>query len=713
MQPEEPQHVTSKEPLADVSPKRAATSEGSPAPQEARSPEGVALGPFAPLAGVRVLDFSQNVAGPYATQVLGDLGADVIKVEPPDGDSARAWGPPWVGGESPLFQIANRNKRAVTLDLKREGDRNLALELAAEADVVVEAYRRGVAERLGIGYDAVRAVNPSVVYVSVTSHGPTGPLRNDPGYDPLFQARSGLMSVTGEAEGGPVRVGGSVVDLGTGVWAAAGVLGALIERERTGRGRHVTAALLDTALALISYQMTGCLATGENPPRMGTGIGMIAPYQAFPCADGGAVMIAGGNDRVFARLCKALGLDDLAARPEYAENAGRVANRERLATAISERTRRMSSDALLVKLREGRVPAAPIHTVAAAAADPQTVATGMLRRTGHPRIDEYVDVALPLRWDGARAAVRRVPPRIGEHQAEVLDGREGWPAEEGETGDPPPDRLTRDTPVARPKEALAAGVEPLLSAAAALGARDPALVTEALTVAASRCNPKEVDELLLMSCFVTGFPAGLAALRQWADLRPQDAGPHNGANAEQAVAHTNADGGEPGAPGEEADAPDTSSGHVANADAPDAEHRHAATADPAAATSRRGEEACRAVYGSRYDALLAHLSGLHPDLPGLVVDYGYGALMSRPGLALRTRELCLVAMLVPWRAEPQLRAHLRGALETGASAQEVEAAVRAGCAAARSAGRAGEEAAASALRTWQNWPHGQREKPPC
>ena len=692
MQPEEPQHLTPKEPLAEASPNRA----------------------FAPLSGVRVLDFSQNVAGPYATQILGDLGADVIKVEPPGGDSARAWGPPWVGGESPLFQIANRNKRAVTLDLKREGDRIRALGLAAEADVVVVAYRRGVAERLGIGYGAVRAANPTVVYVSVTSHGPTGPLRNDPGYDPLFQARSGLMSVTGEAEGGPVRVGGSVVDLGTGVWAAAGVLGALMERERTGRGRHVTAALLDTALALISYQMTGCLATGENPPRMGTGIGMIAPYQAFPCADGGAVMIAGGNDRVFARLCKALGLDDLAARPEYAENAGRVANRERLAAAISERTRRMPADALLVKLREGRVPAAPIHTVAAAAADPQTVATGMLRRTDHPRIDEYVDIAVPLRWDGARAAVRRVPPRIGEHQAEVLDGRKGWPAEEGEAGDASPARSetagadpgtgvggrpTRDALPAMPEEASADRVQPLLSVAAALGARDPALVGQALTVAASRCAPEEVDEVFLMSCFVTGFPAGLAALRAWVDLRPRDAGPHNGANAEQAAADMSADDGEPGAPG-------------ANADAPGAENRSVAIAD-ADARTRRGEEACRAVYGPRYDALMAHLSGLHPDLPGLVVDYGYGALMSRPGLALRTRELCLVAMLVPWRAEPQLRAHLRGALETGASAQEVEAAVRAGCAAARSAGRAGEEAAASALRMWQNWPHGQREKPPC
>ena len=338
----------------------------------------------------------------------------------------------------------------------------------------------------------MRAANPAVVYLSVTSHGPTGPLRNDPGYDPLFQARSGLMSLTGEPEGGPVRVGGSVVDLGTGVWAAAGVMGALMERERTGKGRHVTAALLDTALALVSYQMTGCLATGEDPPRMGTGIGMIAPYQAFPCRDGGAVMIAGGNDRVFVRLCKALGVDDLAARPEYAENAGRVADRDRLAAAISERTRRMSADALLARLRERRVPAAPIHTVSAAAADPQTLATGMLRRTGHPRIDEYVDVALPLRWDGSRAALRRFPPRIGEHQAEVLEGDEGWPAVPSDAGRVhavsraaagPGERAS--APQAWPRSFRTEAVGQLVATAAALGTRDPELVGESLAVAAS------------------------------------------------------------------------------------------------------------------------------------------------------------------------------------------------------------------------------------
>ena len=611
-----------------------------------------------------MLDFCQNLAGPYATQILGDLGADVIKVEPSAGDAARAWGPPWVGAESPLFQIANRNKRGVTLNLKIEGDRKLAQQLAAEADVVVEAYRRGVAERLGIGYDTVRAINPKVVYVSVTAHGLTGPLADDPGYDPLFQARSGLMSVTGEPGGGPVRVGGSVVDLGTGAWVATGVLGALMERQRTGQGTRVTAALLDTALALMSYHLTGCLATGEEPARMGTAIGMIAPYQAFPCADGRSVMIAGGNDAVFGRLCRALALDDLGAQAEYAENAGRVANRSRLAEAIAARTRQFSADDLLTRLREHGVPAAPIHSVASAARDPQAVASGMLRRADHPRadhpqidhprIDGYVDVPTPLRWNGRRAALRRFPPALGEHQREVLEGDGGWPGDQRKwnEGGWPADE-------AKEGAAKAGAVPPLLAVAAALGTRDPRSVRASLADAASRCDPDEVDELLLMSCFVTGFPAGLAAFAAWAKLRP------------------------PGAP---------------SRDVRDA---------------KRGEQACRAVYGSRYEALLGHLAGLHPDLPDLVVEYGYGAMMSRPGLPLPTRELCLVAMLAAWRAEAQLRAHLRGAMETGASAQEVEAAVQAGCEAARATGPAGEEAATSALQTWQNWARSQREKTPC
>ena len=371
-----------------------------------------------PLAGLRVLDFTQNLAGPFATQILGDLGAGVVKVEPPGGDPARRWGPPFAGGNSHLFQVVNRNKRSVILDLKTEPGRARALELAAGSDVVLQALRRGVAERLGIGYEAVRAANPGVIYVSVTSHGLEGPLADDPGYDPLMQARSGLMSVTGDPDGDPARVGTSIVDLGTGMWTAIAVMGALMEREKRGNGCHVTTSLLDTALAWMSYHMTSYLATRTLPGRMGTGLAMIAPYQGFPCTDG-SVMIAAGNDVIFRRLCDAFEVE-LAEDPDFRSNAARVANRERLAGILAEHTRRFSTEALLAVLRRHQVPAAPIHTVASALADPQTAATGMLRSCEHPRIEDYVDVPTPIRWNGRRAALRRYPPEIGQHQGELF-----------------------------------------------------------------------------------------------------------------------------------------------------------------------------------------------------------------------------------------------------------------------------------------------------
>ena len=375
-------------------------------------------GAITPLAGLRVADFSQNLAGPYATQVLADLGADVVKVEPPGGDPARRWGPPFVRGQSTLFQAVNRNKRGVVLDLRTEAGRAGARELAGRSDVVVQALRPGGAERFGIDYGSVRKTNPEVVHVSVLAYGREGPLRNEPGYDPLMQAMSGLMSVTGEAGGSPVRVGASVVDLGAGMWIAIGVLGALAERDRTGRGCQVTVSLLDTALAWMSYHLAGYLATGKLPGPMGTSIAMIAPYEAFPCTDG-SVMIAAGNDVIFGRLCNALGLD-LAGHADYALNASRVANSGRLAGIIAERTRGHSVADLLRVLRDHLVPAAPIHSVASALADPQTEASGMVQRHEDPDLGDYVDIPMPVRWDGRRAALRRFPPLPGEHQGELF-----------------------------------------------------------------------------------------------------------------------------------------------------------------------------------------------------------------------------------------------------------------------------------------------------
>ena len=375
-------------------------------------------GAITPLTGLRVADFSQNLAGPYATQVLADLGADVVKVEPPGGDPARRWGPPFIRGQSTLFQAVNRNKRSVVLDLGTETGQARARELAAQSDVVLQALRPGGAERFGIDYGSVREARPAVVYVSGLAYGKDGPLRNEPGYDPLMQAVSGLMSVTGEPGGSPVRVGSSVVDLGAGMWIAIGVMGALRERDRTGRGCHVTVSLLDTALAWMCYHLTGYLATGDVPGPMGTSIAMIAPYEAFPCTDG-SVMIAAGNDVIFGRLCTALRLD-LAKHPDYAANSSRVANSARLAGIVAERTRHHSVERLLRLLRDHRVPAAPIHNVASALADPQTAATAMVQRHEDPELGDYVDIPMPVRWDGRRATLRRFPPLPGEHQGELF-----------------------------------------------------------------------------------------------------------------------------------------------------------------------------------------------------------------------------------------------------------------------------------------------------
>jgi crotonobetainyl-CoA:carnitine CoA-transferase CaiB-like acyl-CoA transferase len=372
-----------------------------------------------PLAGVRVVDLSQNLAGPYATQILADLGADVIKVEPPGGDPARAWGPPFQGGESPLFLCANRNKRSVILDLRERTGRETLRRLTARADVFVQAFRAGVAGRLGFGYETVRALNPSVLYVSVTAFGDGGPLADQPGYDPLLQAYSGLMSVTGHPDAGPARVGTSLVDMGTGMWTALAVVSALHRRERDGAGGHISASLLDTSVAWMAYHLQGYFGTGDVPGPMGSGLGMIAPYEAFPVADG-QVMIAAGNDATFRRLCEALEVPALADDPRFVRNPDRVAHRAALVEAVADRTRGRPASQVVALLRAAGVPCAPIQNVKQVVRDQQVAASGMLRPLPHEPIPDYVDVAMPVCWDGARAAVRRPPPRPGQHTEEVM-----------------------------------------------------------------------------------------------------------------------------------------------------------------------------------------------------------------------------------------------------------------------------------------------------
>lgn len=373
-----------------------------------------------PLAGLLVADVTQNVAGPYCTQILGDMGAQVVKVERPErGDDARAWAPPYWGEESAAFMAVNRNKRSLAVDMKAPEGRVILERLIGRADVLVQSLRAGVIEELGLDWERARRINPRLVHCSITAFGPEGPYRDRPGYDPLMQAYAGLMSVNGHPGQPPARVPVSIIDMGTGMWAATAILAALRERDRTGRGVHVTTALFDTALAWIAFQMTNYLASGEVPQPQGSGTPMIAPYEAFPTREAW-VMIAAASDAIFAKSCAALGLDALARDPRFASNPARVANRAALFDALAAVTRTLSTDDLLARLQRAGVPSAPIQTIDQVAAEPQTEASGMLIAHKHARVPDYRAVGLPIRWDGERPGVSRVPPLLGEHSAEVL-----------------------------------------------------------------------------------------------------------------------------------------------------------------------------------------------------------------------------------------------------------------------------------------------------
>jgi formyl-CoA transferase/CoA:oxalate CoA-transferase len=373
-----------------------------------------------PLAGVHVVDLTQNVAGPYCTQILGDLGADVVKVERPGrGDDARAWAPPYWGQESATFMSVNRSKRSIAVDVKDARGRQVVERLLARADVFVQSLRAGVVEELGLGWERARILNPRLVYCSVTAFGPEGPDRDRPGYDPLMQARGGIMSVNGHPGQPPARVPVSLVDMGTGMWAVTAILGALRLRDRTGRGQHVTTALFDTALGWTIFQMNQYLATSEVPTPQGSGTAMIAPYEAFPTAQAW-VMIAAGSDALFVKTCEALGLGALPGDRRFGDNPSRVRHRTALWEALAAVTRTLSTDELLGRLRRAGVPSAPILTLDQVAADPQTEASGMLIPVKHPRLPDYRAVGLPIRWEDGRPGVSRVPPLLGEHTAEVL-----------------------------------------------------------------------------------------------------------------------------------------------------------------------------------------------------------------------------------------------------------------------------------------------------
>ena len=371
---------------------------------------------FTPLSGITVVDVTSSLAGPSCTQLLASLGANVVKIEPLGGDHARAWGPPFIDGEGAMFLASNAGKRSFAVDLSDPRGLEALLRLADRSDVLVQSLRPGAAAQHGFGPDVVRARNPRLVYCSIGAFGAKGPLRDQPGYDPLLQAAAGIMSVTGVDEMPPVRVGVSLIDFGTGVWAALGVLAALYERNTTGTGRTVDVSLYETALSLLSYQLVGYLGTGEIPGREGSAFAQIAPYQVFVTRDG-ELMVVAGNDKLFRELCRVLGIDEITTDPRFVTNPDRVRHRAELIALLEPPLREWATEELLAALIEAGIPASPVRNVGEAAEHEQTRALGMLQELGH-----FTTVAQPVSLDGERVAYRTPPPPVGAHTAEILRG---------------------------------------------------------------------------------------------------------------------------------------------------------------------------------------------------------------------------------------------------------------------------------------------------
>ncbi len=373
-----------------------------------------------PLTGTRVLDVTTSIAGPYCAQILSALGADVVKVERPDtGDDGRAWGPPFWNGEGTMFLSANAGKRSLALSLRDPRGREALLRLVDGADVFLQSLRPGLADELGLGPAALRERNPRLVYCSVGAYGHVGPLKEEPGYDALMQAAGGLISMTGEPGHPGVRVGSSLIDQGTGTWAALGILAALLERDRSGEGSVVDVSLYETALGYIGYHLAGYLADGTVPHGQGTRFPMVAPYQVFPTRDG-ELMIAGGNDRLFASICSVVGLPALVDDPRFRSNRDRVENRDELCAILEKPLRERDSADWQERLSEAGVPAAAVADVADVAHAPQTAALGILQPVPHPSIPDLRLTALPVSFDGERALHRSAPPAVGEHSSEIL-----------------------------------------------------------------------------------------------------------------------------------------------------------------------------------------------------------------------------------------------------------------------------------------------------
>lgn len=374
----------------------------------------------AALSDVVVIDLSRVLAGPYCTMMLGDMGATVIKIEQPGkGDDTRHFGPPYVAGESAYYLGLNRNKRSITLDFNNPEHEKRLFELVSTATVLVENFRPGMLERQGLGYETLRAMNPGLIYCSISGYGHDGPYAMRPGYDFVAQAESGIMSVTGEVEGEPQRVGSPVADVSAGLYACMSILAALHVREKTGKGQHIDISLLEAAVSLLSNVSSNYLISGEEAERYGNGHPNIVPYQAFHTQDG-YIVVSCGNDRLYQTFCRLLGREDLATDPRFVTNPQRVRNREELVPILQEQFLQRETGDWLTALRAAGIPCGPINTVSQVFSDPHLQARGFIWECEHPTAGTIKLSGSPIRLSETPTRLYKAPPLLGEDNDTLL-----------------------------------------------------------------------------------------------------------------------------------------------------------------------------------------------------------------------------------------------------------------------------------------------------
>jgi formyl-CoA transferase/CoA:oxalate CoA-transferase len=353
--------------------------------------------------------------------MLGDLGAEVIKIEiPGQGDDTRQWGPPFIAGESAYFLSINRNKKSLTLNLAVEEGKEILYELAAKCDVLIENFRPGVTQKLGIDYATVSVKNPRLIYCSITGYGPGGPYKDEPAYDIVIQGIGGLMGITGELGRPPVRIGVALSDIGGAMYAAIAILAAIAARNRTGKGQFIDISLLDGTISWLTYMAANYFATGRNPERMGSAHPTIVPYQCFETKDREFVAIAIGNDKLFQGFCDVLGIKELAADPKFSTNPARVANREALIPLLEQRFREKTRKEWLQVLTQAKMPAGPVYSMSEVFSDPQALFRGMFVKITHPTAGEISQIGIPMKFSETKPTIEKPPPLLGEHTDEIL-----------------------------------------------------------------------------------------------------------------------------------------------------------------------------------------------------------------------------------------------------------------------------------------------------